>query len=120
MYQNELTMETFGFEKLPEVVRQLFEKVERIESMLEKLHPSEEDKDELFNIQQAADYLKVSVQSIYAKVSRLEIPVRKPGKRLYFSKAELRSWVDHSRRKTAGELISELKGPTVNHHPKLY
>ncbi|KIA96230.1 hypothetical protein OC25_03905 [Pedobacter kyungheensis] len=113
-------METFGFEKLPEVVRQLFEKVERIESMLEKLHPSEEDQDELFNIQQAADYLKVSVQSIYAKVSRLEIPVNKPGKRLYFSKRELRSWVANSRRKTATEMIGELKLTVEKSNSRLY
>ncbi|WP_025146868.1 helix-turn-helix domain-containing protein [Pedobacter jeongneungensis] len=106
-------MEPFGFEKLPEVIRQIFEKIERIESIVEQLNPSDEDKDELFNIQQAADYLKVSVQSIYAKVSRLEIPVRKPGKRLYFSKQELRSWVDNSRRKTAAELINEIKQGTV-------
>ncbi|WP_156131394.1 hypothetical protein [Pedobacter kyungheensis] len=49
-------MEPFGFEKLPQVIRQLFEKVERIESIVEQHHPSEEDKDELFNIQQAAEY----------------------------------------------------------------
>ncbi|WP_425262010.1 helix-turn-helix domain-containing protein [Pedobacter soli] len=66
-------------------------------------------------MKQAAEYLKVSIQAIYAKVSRLEIPGRKPGKRLYFSKRELRSWVDRSRRKTASELISELKElPKVN------
>lgn len=102
-------MEQFGFEKLPEVVGKLFEKVERIEQMLEQLCPQQTGGDELLNIQEAAAYLKVSVQSIYARVNRLEIPVMKPGKRLYFSKAELREWVGRSRRKTAGELIGGLK-----------
>ncbi|WP_131537430.1 helix-turn-helix domain-containing protein [Pedobacter nototheniae] len=111
-------MEPFGFEKIPEVIRQLFEKVERIELMIEQLAPDITDEDELLNIKEAAEYLKVSVPSIYAKVSRLEIPVRKPGKRLYFSKRELRDWVDQSRRKTAGELSKELK--TLHPSPYLY
>jgi len=34
-------MQPFGFDKLPEVVRQLFEKVERIEKMLEDFQPKE-------------------------------------------------------------------------------
>jgi len=113
-------MEPFGFEKIPEVVRQLFEKVERIELMIEQLALGSTDADELFNIKEAAEYLKVSVPSIYAKVSRLEIPVRKPGKRLYFSKLELRKWVDQSRRKTGPELIGELKEPAGKHGPMLY
>lgn len=102
-------MESFGFEKVPEVLRQLFEKLERIESIVEQLSPNAQDEDELLDIKGAADYLKVSVQSVYAKVSRLEIPVRKPGKRLYFSKHELRNWVENSRRKTAAELVHEIK-----------
>ena len=32
-------MEPFGFEKLPEIIRQLFEKVERIEEMVSDLNP---------------------------------------------------------------------------------
>jgi hypothetical protein len=37
-----LIMEPFGFDKLPEVVRQLFEKVEHMEALLFKLHHDRE------------------------------------------------------------------------------
>ncbi|WP_316738497.1 helix-turn-helix domain-containing protein [Pedobacter aquatilis] len=102
-------MEPFSFEKMPEVLRQLFEKVERIEELLLAMSPAQQREDELLNVKEAADFLKVTVQSLYAKVNRMEIPVCKPGKRLYFSKSELIAWVEGSRRKTASELIAELK-----------
>lgn len=100
-------MEPFGFEKLPEIIRQLFEKVERIEEMVSGLNPVDDGSNDLLTVKEAADYLKVSVQSLYSKVSRLEIPVSKPGRRLYFSQSELRKWVSASRRKTASEIIQE-------------
>ena len=98
-------MEPFNFNELPEVVRQLFEKVERIEWLLERLEPKQENENELLNIEEAAEFLKVSVAAIYTKVSRQEIPFSKPGKRLYFNRAELKEWVRLGKRKTISELI---------------
>jgi|TARA_R100000084_G_C4638093_1_gene142191 excisionase family DNA binding protein len=45
--------------------------------------------DKLFNIQEAAEFLRLTVPTIYSKVSRKEIPFKKVSKRLYFSKLEL-------------------------------
>lgn len=78
-------MEPFGFEKLPEIIRQLFEKVERIEEMVSDLNPADDGSSDLLTVKEAADYLKVSVQSLYSKVSRIEIPVSKSGRRLYLA-----------------------------------
>ena len=78
-------MEPFGFEKLPEIIRQLFEKVERIEEMVSDLNPADDGSNDLLTVKEAADYLKVSVQSLYSKVSRIEIPVSKSGRRLYLA-----------------------------------
>lgn len=105
-------MEPFGFEKLPDIIRQLFEKVERIEELLTEMQLNDSDTNDLLTVQEAADYLKVSVQSLYSKVSRMEIPVNKPGKRLYFSKADLKKWVMQSRRKTTQELIAVARDQT--------
>ena len=101
---NIVLMEPFNFNELPEVVRQLFEKVERIEILLERLEPKKETESELLNIEEAAALLKVSVAALYTKVSRQEIPFSKPGKRLYFSKTELKEWVRLGKRKTINEL----------------
>jgi excisionase family DNA binding protein len=100
-------MEPFNFNELPEVVRQLFEKVERIEGLLEKFEPKCDQEDELLNIEEAAAFLKVSVAAIYTKVSRKEIPVSKPGRRLYFNKSELKEWIRQSKRKTIKELLND-------------
>ena len=97
-------MEPFNFNELPEVVRQLFEKVERIELILEKFEPKQDAENELLNIEEAAEFLKVSVAAIYTKVSRQEIPFSKPGKRLYFNRSELKEWVRLGKRKTVSEL----------------
>ncbi|MDB5017103.1 MAG: hypothetical protein JWQ84_1935 [Mucilaginibacter sp.] len=61
-------MEPFNFNELPEVVRQLFEKVERIEILLARLEPKEPDENEILNIEEAAQLLKVSVGALYTKV----------------------------------------------------
>jgi len=85
-------VEPFSFDKLPEVVRQLFEKVERIELLLQDLQQQPEE-DTLLTLTEAAEFLKTSPAAIYTKVSRGEIPFSKPGRRLYFDKDELRKWV---------------------------
>jgi excisionase family DNA binding protein len=41
------------------------------------------------NVQQAADYLNLSKQTIYRKVSEGKIPYYKAGKKLHFRKSEL-------------------------------
>lgn len=105
-------MEPFSFDRLPEVIRELFEKVERIEQLLTEIQPPEAAANDLLTVQEAADYLKVSVQSLYSKVSRMEIPVSKPGKRLYFSKADLKKWVIQARRKTTQELVAVARDQT--------
>ena len=92
-------MESFGFDKLPEVIRQLFEKVERIEKMLQDLQPKDDD-NQLLNVAEAADFLKTSPGALYTKVSKKEIPVSKPGKRLYFNKNELKDWIRLGQRNT--------------------
>jgi excisionase family DNA binding protein len=102
-------MESFNFNELPEVVRRLFEKVEQIEILLVRLQPKDADDNELLDISEAADFLKVSVASLYTKVSRREIPASKPGKRLYFNRSELREWVAQGKKKTAHEINKEVR-----------
>ncbi|MET3113470.1 excisionase family DNA binding protein [Pedobacter sp. CG_S7] len=102
-------MEPFNFEKLPEVIRILFEKVEHIEELLKDLQPQAPKENELLTVQEAAIFLKVTVPALYTKVSRQEIPVSKPGKRLYFNKSDLKKWVQASRRKTVMEIRKEAE-----------
>lgn len=52
------------------------------------------DEDKLFIIQEAAEFLGLTVPTIYTKVSRKEIPFKKVSKRLYFSKLELIEYIN--------------------------
>lgn len=53
-------------------------------------HPvSHKPKDEILDVQGAADFLHLTPATIYTKVSKGVIPYMKVGKRLYFSKENL-------------------------------
>ncbi|MBE7177984.1 MAG: helix-turn-helix domain-containing protein [Mucilaginibacter polytrichastri] len=108
-------MEKFSFNELPEVVRQLFEKIERIETLLESaiLNKDQTAKNELMNVEEAAEFLKISVAALYTKVSRYEIPYSKPGKRLYFERDELIKWIQQSKRKTLKDMTHDVE---ASHH----
>jgi excisionase family DNA binding protein len=112
-------MEPFNFNELPEVVRLLFEKVESIEEILRMLKPVESDDDDLLNVVEAANFLKISTASLYTKVSRKEIPFSKPGKRLYFSRTDLQQWVKGSKHKTAQEIRSFINSSSSRFRSKL-
>ncbi len=102
-------MESFNFNELPEVVRQLFEKVEHLEEMLLNLQPAKEDENDLLTIHEAAEFLKITPAALYTKVSRKEVPVNKPGKRLYFNKNELKEWISAGKRKTLNDIRRETE-----------
>jgi len=102
-------MEEFGFDKLPEVVRQLFEKIERIEEMILKLQPEQQHSAQLLSINEAAEYLNVTVAALYSMTSRRLVPFNKPGKRLYFLKSDLDQWIKSAKVKTNDELWAENK-----------
>jgi len=65
------------------------------------------DEHKLLTIKQAAEFLNLSVPTVYSKVSRGELPVMKRSKRLYFSKAELLDYIKGGRKKTNSEIESE-------------
>lgn len=103
-------MQSFTFEQLPQAIGQLHEKLERIEQLLSASAAlAQPEPDTLLNIQQAADFLHLTVPTLYGKVHVREVPFSKQGKRLYFSKAELCNWVKSGRRKTQSELAQEAQ-----------
>jgi excisionase family DNA binding protein len=100
---------TITFNDLPEAIRQVQQKLDNIERLLSEKSENGADKPEeqFFTIHEAAQFLNLSVPTIYGYVSRSAIPVSKRGKRLYFSKLELIQWVKDGRKKTASEIESE-------------
>lgn len=68
-----------------------------------------EFEEEIFNIDEAAEFLNLKNPTIYSLVSRGELPVMKRSKRLYFSKLELINYLKQGRNKTNSEIESEAK-----------
>ena len=48
---------------------------------------------EILNVQQAADFLKLKITTLYEKTSRKLIPHFKKGNKLYFHLSELQDWI---------------------------
>ena len=98
----------YTFEQLPKAVKDIADKVNNIERMLlEKASTSPADSSDIVSIKEAADYINLTIPTIYGLVHRSEIPVSKKGKRLYFSKKELTEWIKTGRRKTNDEILEE-------------
>ena len=67
---------------------EVLKKLQRIENLLD------ENKSNLLNFNQAAQYLSISHSHLYKLTSRHKIPFHKPtGKYLYFFKSELDRWI---------------------------
>jgi len=96
-------METITFEQLPQAVATLIEKISKIEEILTEKN---EQTEKFLTVEEAAKFLDLTVPTVYAKVSRGELPVMKRGKRLYFSNIELVEYLKAGRKKTNAEINS--------------
>jgi excisionase family DNA binding protein len=100
--------ENISFDSLPAAINSLGKKLDRIERLL--LEQSEQQpiaSEKLLSIKEAADFLNLSVPTIYSKVSKNEMPHMKRGKRLYFTREELLDYIKGGRKKTNSEIESE-------------
>lgn len=96
------------FNNLPEAVSSLADEIGEIKRLLtQKASEPQPEPEQLLTVQQAAEFLKLSVPTLYTYVQRAQIPVCKRHKRLYFSKSELLSWIKAGRKKTILEASIE-------------
>jgi len=84
-----------SFDTLPEAVQEILKKVDTLTELVRVLtpHTPPPTSDTLLNVKETAKFLDLSVPTIYSKVNRGELPYSKVGKRLYFSKKELMSYI---------------------------
>ena len=91
------------------LVEKIAERTAELISQRKKEHPPTEQPEKLLTIQEAAQLLKLSVPTIYSKVSKRELPVMKRGKRLYFSSTELMEYIKQGRKKSNAEIEQEAE-----------
>jgi len=108
--------ENLTFEQLPEAVTMLTKEVSELKRLLiEKQEQLPTDQPEqLLTIQEAAEFLSLTVPTMYSKVSKGELPVMKRSKRLYFSRTELLDYLKHGRKKSNAEIEQEAVAYLLN------
>ena len=102
-------IEKLTFDQLPNAVTMLIKEVSELKQLLlnQRGQHSIEQPEKLLTIQEAAEFLNLTVPTIYSKVSRSELPFMKRGKRLYFSNIELMDYLKAGRKKTTSEIEDE-------------
>ena len=111
-------MDKMTFDSMPEAVGKLLLKMENIERLLSEKGTERTQESRIFDIGEAATFCRLSKPTIYALVSKLEIPHSKKGKKLYFLEDELRGWLKEGRRKTQTELEDDAQKYIANKSKK--
>ena len=103
--------QTLTFDQLPKAVTMLTKEVSELKRLLiEKQEQSPtEQPEKLLTVQEAAQFLNLTVPTIYGKVSKGELPVMKRSKRLYFSSTELMAYLKEGRKKSNAEIEHEAE-----------
>ena len=100
--------QTANFVMMPETEAILLnKKLDCLQSSVDKLLNKQGEENEWLNVQQTADFLTLTVPTIYSKVSKREIPFSKRDKRLYFLKSDLIEYIKDGRVKTVSEVEAE-------------
>lgn len=104
------------FDRLPEAVTMLTKELRELKRLfIEKQEQSPPLQQEQFlNIQEGAEFLHLTVPTMYSKVSKGELPYMKRGKRLYFSRTQLMEYLKEGRKKTNAEIEQEAEAFLYN------
>jgi excisionase family DNA binding protein len=65
---------------------------------------------DILDIQEAAEFLKLKVTTIYSYTSKSQIPFIKRGKKLYFEKSKLEAWLKEGKHESISEIRKRLGG----------
>ena len=76
---------------------------------VQNYNPATEQPEQLLTVQEAAQFLNLTVPTIYSKVSKGELPVMKRSKRLYFSSIQLMEYLKEGRKKSNAEIEQEAE-----------
>ncbi|KJD34176.1 hypothetical protein PK35_04450 [Tamlana nanhaiensis] len=70
---------------------------------------------EFMTVDEIADYLGLSKSAVYKITSNKEIPFYNPGgKKIYFKRVEVDTWIETSRVAPDSEIIKQLEQSSIN------
>lgn len=91
-------MSELTFENLPKHIQELTHSIDELKELFLSNERSKGTEPALLNIDEVGELLSLSKATIYAKVSRREIPFMKRGKRLYFSREQILDYIKEGKR----------------------
>lgn len=101
---NEIT-----FDKLPQAVAYLIEKVAELKSLVENNKSNSPEKRIPIGIDDACRIISKAKPTIYALVRKGLLPSYKRGKKLFFFEDELLKWIAKGKKKTILDIRAEME-----------
>ena len=94
----------YTFDQIPNILKRIEDRLDKIENILLDRVENELPELEFIGAKEACEILKISIATLYSKVSLREIPFYKKGNRLHFSKSELVEWIREGKKSSLVEI----------------
>ena len=119
MEKQELT-----FNDLPQVVAQLLDEVMGLRALLlkqqeeNKKHLVRENRHKPMTVEEAAEYTRIPIGTLYMKLGDGTIPATKPGKRYVLYQDELDKWLEANRKNAVPLTADEENDAILSSHKR--
>jgi excisionase family DNA binding protein len=103
--EQDITLKEFLREILEPIIDECLERAMTKYINTKALEPKDESG--ILDMNEAAQYLKISKQTLYGMTSKRVLTYYKHGHRIYFKKSELDEWINLGKVKTQAEINTE-------------
>ena len=115
--------EILTFNDLPQVVAQLRDEVMGMRAMLsrqqvESSKPVKENRHKPMTVEEAAEYTRIPLGTLYMKLGDGTIPATKPGKRYVLYQDELDKWLEANRKNAVPLTADEENDAILSSHKR--
>ncbi|MCR5817868.1 MAG: helix-turn-helix domain-containing protein [Prevotella sp.] len=109
------------FNDLPQVVAELRDEVIGMKVLLSDLQKGQTQQKmqrmrRTMNVEEAADYLRMPLNTLYMKLQKGDVPASKPGKRWVLYQDELDKWLEANRRNAVPLTADEENEAILSSH----
>ncbi len=120
-HENDMHNDQLSFDDLPRVVAQLRDevcgmKVAMLDLQKGQTQQKKEDTHRTMNVEEAAEYLRMPINTLYMKLQNGEVPASKPGKRWVLYQHELDKWLECHRRNPIPLTDDEVNAQIMSSH----
>ena len=118
---NKMTKTELTFNDLPQVVAELRDEVVGMKALMldlqkQQTHQVMKRVRRTMNVEEAADYLRMPLNTLYMKLQKGEVPGCKPGKRWVLFSDELDKWLEANRKNAVPMTADEENEAILNSH----